>query len=99
MKLDTRVCGIPCIVRVTHYECVPGSGSRWSAASDLDYYGWEECEYDILDRRGRPAPWLERKMTDAERERIDMEIAQAYRDEDDCAAADWAEQRAYNRIW
>jgi hypothetical protein len=40
----------------------------------MDWYGYTECEFDILDRRGRPAPWLERKATDADRERITEEI-------------------------
>lgn len=71
--IDTRVAGIPCIARVTYYMSQPGSYSR-NAASDMDYYGYTECEFDICDRRGRPAPWLERKATDADRDRITREI-------------------------
>ena len=72
-ELDTNVCGIPCIVRVTHFYRNAGSYS-YNAPSDLDYYGYTEMDYDILDRRGRPAPWLERKLNDAVREEIEAEI-------------------------
>jgi hypothetical protein len=30
----------------------------------------EEFEFTILDRRGRPAPWLERKLTEADSDRL-----------------------------
>lgn len=72
MQIETRVAGIPCIARVTHYFCQPPMGP--SADSDLDCRGYTECEFDILDRRGRPAPWLERKASDEDRERIEQEI-------------------------
>jgi hypothetical protein len=43
----------------------------------MDYYGYSECEWEVLDRNGRPAAWLERKLTDADRSRIDQEIEEA----------------------
>ncbi len=74
-EISTRVAGIPCIARVTHfYRQAPWRGSAHTCDSDLDYYGYTECEFDILDRRGRPAPWLERKATDQDRDRITEEI-------------------------
>jgi len=74
-EIQTRVAGIPCIAKVTHfYRQAPWRGSAHTCDSDLDYYGYTECEFEILDRRGRPAPWLERKATDADRERITEEI-------------------------
>lgn len=67
---ETRVCGIPCIVRVLSWEdylpakisgppeyCYPAEGG----------YG----EWELLDLKGRPAPWLEKKMTDADRQEVD----------------------------
>jgi hypothetical protein len=42
----------------------------------MDYYGYTESEWVVLDRRGRPAAWLERKLTDAERSRIEQEVAE-----------------------
>ena len=71
-EFEHRVCGIPCIIEVTHFESVKGSYS-YNAPSDMDYYGYTECEYEVLDRRGRPAPWLQRKVTDA----IDSDIQEA----------------------
>lgn len=65
---DTRISGIPCQIGVTyfHYQ-PPWRGGAHSCPSDMDYYGWCELEYDVLDRRGRPAPWLERKLKDDDR--------------------------------
>lgn len=73
MTFDTYICGIPCQVKVTRYLVVKGSYSR-DAASDMDYYGYTEMDYEILDRRGYPAAWLESKLTEGERRRIEDEI-------------------------
>jgi hypothetical protein len=78
-EIETRVAGIPCIVGVTHFESVRGSFS-YRADSDMDYYGYIECEFTVCDRRGRPAPWLERKMTDKDTSRIESEIAEQLND-------------------
>ena len=65
MEIETRVAGIPCIARVTHYfRQAPHRGGAHTCDSDLDYYGYTECEFDILDRRGRPPPgWSARQPT------------------------------------
>ena len=76
-EIETRVAGIPCIIGVTEYECVKGSYS-YHAASDWDYYGYTECEFDVLDRRGRKAAWLERKLTDKITREIEQEIAEYF---------------------
>jgi len=73
-EIETRVAGIPCIVGVTYFESVRGSYS-YHAASDMDYHGYTECEFEVLDRRGRKAPWLERKLTDKIINEIEQEIA------------------------
>jgi hypothetical protein len=41
----------------------------------VDYYGYRDAEWEVLDRRGRPAAWLERKLTDADCQRIELKIA------------------------
>lgn len=74
-EVPHRIQGIPCLIGVTHYECVRGSYSR-NAPSDMDYYGYSESEWEVLDQRGRPAPWLERKLTDNDRSDIEAAIAQ-----------------------
>ncbi len=75
-EIESRVAGIPCIIRVTYFESVRGSYS-YNAPSDMDYYGYSECEWEVLDRNSRPAAWLEHKLTDADRSRIDQEIEEA----------------------
>jgi hypothetical protein len=42
----------------------PYRGNPHNCPSDWDYYGgWSGVEYQVYDRRGRPAPWLEKKIT------------------------------------
>jgi hypothetical protein len=82
MDIDVRVCGIPAIARVLHYRPYEpayrrGHPDNWEPASP------PEIDFEILDRRGRPAPWLERKLTDAERERIERELIEYLEAEDD----------------
>lgn len=57
---ESKVCGIPCIVGVSYYQSVKGS-YNYHAASDWDYYGGTECEWELLDRNYRPASWLHDK--------------------------------------
>ncbi len=81
MEIETRVSGIPCIAKVTHFfRQAPHRGSAHTCDSDMDYYGYTECEFEILDRRGRPAAWLERKVTDDDRQRIEQEITEQLED-------------------
>jgi isopentenyldiphosphate isomerase len=79
MEIKTQIAGIPCLV-YARISAVEGSYSR-NAVSDWDYYGWEEIDFDVLDRRGRPAPWLERKLTSDDVRRIEDEIIAYARDE------------------
>ena len=72
-KIESHIKGIPCIISVTSYHHQKGSLS-YNAPSDLDYYGYIEVEFNVLDRKGYKAPWLERKLTDDEIERIEREI-------------------------
>jgi hypothetical protein len=70
-EIETRIAGIPCIIGVEEYQ--RGSYNKW-CDSDMDYYGYSE--WVVCDRRGRPAPWLERKMTSKDESRIQAEIAE-----------------------
>jgi hypothetical protein len=60
---DSRVAGIPCQIGVVNYE-KHAPMSVHKAHSDLEFYGYSEANYVVLDRRGRPAPWLQRKLDD-----------------------------------
>jgi len=79
-EIESRVAGIPCLIGVTEFQSVRGSYS-YHADSDMDYYGYSESEWVVLDTRGRPAAWLERKLTSADRSRIEQEIAKAMTEE------------------
>ncbi len=77
--VKVRCAGIPCLARVTTYKVVPPwKGSALTAPSDMDYHGYTEVEFDLLDRRGRPAPWLEAKLTSKETEKIEEQIIEYF---------------------
>lgn len=67
--IHARVAGIPCLLEVTsYYRYRPanlcGHPDRWTPPEP------EEIEFRVCDRRGRPAPWLERKLTDVDRQTL-----------------------------
>jgi hypothetical protein len=69
--VEIRAAGIPALAGVTHYAYqAPFLGSPNRCASDWDYYGCEELEWDLLDRKGRRAPWLDRKLSPTDRAAI-----------------------------
>ena len=70
MTFTTTVAGIPCRCRVTFYN--PGAPMRTTGSGfgDADPDEPEEFEFDILDRRGYPAAWLEAKLTDEDYDRL-----------------------------
>ncbi len=78
-EIESTVAGIPCIIGVTHYESVEGS-YNYNAASDMDYYGYSEAEWEVLDRKGYKAAWLEKKLTKSDIVRIEEEIAAYFAD-------------------
>ena len=81
-QFASNVCGIPCIIKVDNYfKQSAWNGSAHSCPSDLDYYGYEEVDYSVLDRKGYPAAWLERKVTPKEHRRITEEISDVMREE------------------
>ena len=68
--VDIHVCGIPCKAQVTslvHVE--PWRGNIEDCPSSDDYYGYTEMEFKLLDRKGYPAPWLEKKMNSKSKEK------------------------------
>ena len=65
IEVPFNIEGIPCLIGVTHYFKQRGNPLTWS--SDLDYYGYTECEYVILDRKGYRAKWLDKKKYDHEK--------------------------------
>ena len=73
MLMETQVAGIPCTARIDYVSVVRGSYS-YNAASDLDYHGYSEIDWELCDRRGRPALWLAKKLTADDIARIEDEI-------------------------
>lgn len=73
--------GLPCQIGVHTYRVVRGSFA-YNAPSDLDYNGYTDIEYDILDRRGRPAAWIERRLTRQDYLDIEQLIADYYQGDD-----------------
>jgi len=74
--VDFCLAGIPCKIGVIDYSSVKGSYS-YHAPSDVDYYGYTECEWDLLDRKGYRAKWLEYKLDDDATSDIEQAIAKA----------------------
>lgn len=74
-QIETRIAGIPCIVKIDSLFVQKPMGP--TADSDWDCYGYTDLEYTVCDRRGRPAPWLERKMTEKDEARIEGELLSA----------------------
>lgn len=70
---DSHVQGIPCQVVIDSCTVVKGSHS-YNAPSDLDYHGYTEIEFHLLDRKGYAAPWLEKKLSEQDRIRIEEEV-------------------------
>lgn len=71
---DSTIAGIPCGILVESYLSVPPwKGSAYDCPSDLDYYGYCEFDFTVLDRKGYVADWLTKKMTDDDFTRIQKE--------------------------
>lgn len=73
MIFNTKVHGIPCQCEVTHYipykpADLSGHPDRWSAPEGGEF------EFNILTTKGKPAPWLERYLTDQDNDRLYQEF-------------------------
>ena len=71
IDFQTSVQGVPCIVVVTDH-CY-NRPDPYADASE-DYLGGWELDWHLCDMRGAPAPWLEAKLTDEDRQRVEYEI-------------------------
>ena len=64
-KIETRISGIPCLIGVTSY-----GRPAYTAGAPENCDPGDCAEYDVLDMRGRPAPWIVQKMKMADDTRI-----------------------------
>lgn len=68
---ETEINGIPCGVVITHYlKVLPDRG----ADSDVDFYGYTERDWFVVDRKGYKAQWLEKMINTKVERRINGEI-------------------------
>lgn len=64
-EIETTIKGIPCLIGVLEY----------SSGDHDDYWGgWFDTNWDVLDRKGYKAAWLERKLDDSARNAINQTI-------------------------
>ena len=78
--IETRICGIPCLIRVTRFDYQKPNPK---ADNPMDFNGGYDIEYEVCDRNGREAPWLEQKMSAAEEDKIMQEIIENYGEQSD----------------
>ena len=81
-EFESNLCGIPCKICITSWE--PYRSAILRADPEDSHPAEGGCgDWEILDRNGRPAPWLERKMTKQEQARIENEIFNHMENQDD----------------
>jgi hypothetical protein len=66
---EVHIAGIPCLALVTSY-CAGRPAKLWGPIETCYPAEDPEVEFEVFDRRGYPAPWLERKMTAKDEDRI-----------------------------
>ena len=60
---NTKINNIPCKCKVTNYEAAKPVRIYGSDISDADMHEPEEFEYELLDRKGYRAAWLDKYVT------------------------------------
>lgn len=73
---DTQLAGIPCKCEVLSYTPAIPMRITGSGYGDADPPEPEEFEFNILDRYGKPAKWLLKKLTDEDVTRLCREFKQ-----------------------
>lgn len=74
------IAGIPCVIEVTHLNYQAPSGRPAILCNDpTEFYGDFEAEFNILDRKGYRAKWLELKLGEKETEKVIDAIYIAYK--------------------
>lgn len=69
MIFSTKVQGIPCRCKVLAYS--PGTAAKLEGPPErCEPAEPPEFEYQLLDRTGHPAPWLQKKVTPADEDRL-----------------------------
>jgi len=66
--LRNKIAGIPCQLKVTTFEKFLNHMGQWVY----------DIEFNVYDGRGYKAAWLERKLTEVERGRLEKDIIAAH---------------------
>lgn len=69
LMFDSRICGIPCQIKPTTYHREVAART-WGRSDDWHPGEPEEFEFEVYDRKGYRAKWLEAKLTDRDYDRI-----------------------------
>jgi hypothetical protein len=78
-EVPFKLHGIPCTIGVLDYFVqAPHRGSAHTCDSDVDFYGYTDVEWQVLDRRGYSAAWLERKLTENDQAKIEAAISRYF---------------------
>ena len=72
--MQTKIAGIPCQVEVISITGRHLPAKIWADPNDCYEAEYPELEWRVLDRKGYPAPWLERKLTEAAAGKIEAEL-------------------------
>lgn len=77
--MNTHVAGIPCQIEFTvRGRYIP---AKVDAPPEYCHEAeYPDIEFEVLDRRGRPAPWLAKKLKPADIHRIENEILEYQND-------------------
>lgn len=70
MIFESKIQGIPCKVKVIDYYPYRPAARWGKEPNESDPPELEGLEYTILDRKGYKAPWLMKKLTAQDDERI-----------------------------
>ena len=70
MIFDSRISGIPCQIKVGTYIPYVPMQVYGTGFGDADAPVLPEMEFEVLDRKGYKASWLEKKLTAADEERL-----------------------------
>lgn len=70
MNFPTQVSGIPCLCQVLSYSPERPMIITGSGFGDAEPPEPEDFDFELLDLNGRPARWLEKKLTEEDYYRL-----------------------------
>mgnify|MGYP003348641185 FL=1 len=83
--ITAEIDEVPCIVGVINY-CVQEGSYSYNAPSDIDYYGYVESEWELLDKDGQYSKELNDNLTQSQVDYVETLI-------DDCMSKQYENDR------